>query len=75
MKREPNERGRKGTNRSDEKPNLIKTPAVNAWFACKARCARGRRGRERRKEREKEMKRKDCVPSYDASVQGHTKTR
>ena len=39
------------------------------------RRARGREGRERREKRKRHRKGNDGVPTYDASVQGHTKRR
>ena len=55
VKREPNERGP-----TDEQPNLIEEPVVNAPFVCKHAAHEGGRGREKEgggKEREKERDR------------------
>ena len=60
VKREPYERGQ-----TDEQPNLIKRPVVNAWFVVKHDAHKGRWGRERRKGRGNERKRID-----DASRKG-----
>ena len=68
MKGEPNERGQ-----TDDNPNLIRNllqkPSllVNTPRARKEGEGGGRKEKERRKERNK------GAPSYDTSVQGHTK--
>ena len=49
-------------------------PHCKASFVCKHVAQGGGRGRDRRKE-EKEKKGNEGVPSYDASVQGHTKRK
>ena len=41
--------------------------------ASHSKVSTGGRGRERREERKEERKGKECVPSYDTSVQQHTK--